>query len=235
MNDLLQYLNQNSGALTVVFTAIVTLSTIVYAVLTAFLVIETKKMRKVQTEPIIEIVVEPLEQAINIIRLRIKNIGLGPAKNVKFKSNVLDGGEGAEKLLSEFTDVNFFTTGLSYLGPNQQVHSKHIQMTDDFEGKIKSVLQFEIDYKSITGKTYEEKTLIDLSEMKGMSQLGTPNLYSIANSLEKIQKDINQITCGYKKFKTDIYTKADRDKERELIEQGREKRKSKQNEKNSEK
>ena len=233
MNELLEYLNQNSGAFTVVFTAVVTLSTVVYAVLTAVLVIETKRMREVQTEPIIEIVLEPLEQAINIIRLRIKNIGLGPAKNLRFKSNVLNGGEGAERLLSEFTDVNFFTTGLNYLGPNQQVHSKYTQMTDDFERKIKSVLQFEIDYKSIGGKTYKEKTVIDLSEMKGMSQLGTPNLFSIAKSIERIQKDINQITCGYKKLKTDIYTEADREKERESVKESLERSKPKQSEKNS--
>lgn len=230
MNNLFDYLNQNAGALTVAFTAIVTLSTLVYAVLTAVLVTETKKMRKVQTEPLIEIAIEPLEEAINIIRLRIKNIGLGPARNVSFKSNVLNGGEGAQKLLSEFTDANFFKTGLNYLGPNQQVHSKYTQMTENFEQKIKSVLQFKIEYESVTGKPYDETVVIDLSEMKGMSQLGIPNLYSIAKSLEKIQKDIYNITSSFKKIQTDIYNHADREKEHKLIKKRLENSKVKQKE-----
>lgn len=233
MNELLYYLNQNSGAITLLFTAVVALSAVVYALLTAVLVIETKKIREVQTEPLIEIIIEPLEEAINIIRLRIKNIGLGPAKKMSFKSNVLKGGEGAQKLLSEFTDANFFKKGLTYLGPNQQVHSKYTKMSENFEQKIKSILQFDIKYESITGKPYNETSVIDLSEMKGMSQLGTPNLYSIAKSLEKIQKNLYHITSGFKKIKTDVYTHADRENERELIKQHMEELKAKQKDTNS--
>jgi hypothetical protein len=194
MIELFDFLNQNSGSITVIFTAVVALSTVFYALLTAALVIETKKIREVQTEPLIEIVIEPLEEAINIIRLRIKNIGLGSARKVSFMSSVLQGGESAQKLLSEFTDANFFKKGLTYLGPNQQVYSKCTQMAENVEQKIKSILQFDIRYESITGKPYNETSVIDLSEMKGMSQLGTPNLYSIAKSLKKIQKDINHIS-----------------------------------------
>jgi hypothetical protein len=219
MNNLLDYLNNNSGAITVVFTAVVALSTVVYAWLTSVLVKETMKIREVQTEPLIEIIIEPLEEAINIIRLRIKNIGLGPAKNVSFKSSVLKGGEGAEKLLLEFTDVNFFKKGLTYLGPNQQVHSRYTQMAKNHEEKIKSVFQFDIKYESITGKPYNETAIIDMSEMIGMCQLGTPNLYSIAKSLENIQRILEHVTSGFKKIKTDIYTHTDREKEQELRKQ----------------
>ncbi len=217
MNNLFNYLNQNSGAITIIFTAVVALSTVVYALLTAYLVIETKKIREVQTEPRIEMVIEPLEEAINIIRLRIKNIGLGPAINVTFNPKVLGGDEGAKKLLSEFMDTTFFKKGLNYLGPSQKVYSKYTEMTKDFEQKIKSIFQFEITYESVTRKKYNEKAFIDLSEMKGMTQIGTPNLYSIAKSLEKIHNDIYHITTGFKKIKADIYTRTDREKEREIM------------------
>ena len=89
LDNLIIFLNQNSGALTVVFTAVVTISTVVYAALTAVLVSETKKMRQVQTEPKIEITLRPFEFAIHIVKLHIKNIGLGPAENLKFNSSVL--------------------------------------------------------------------------------------------------------------------------------------------------
>jgi hypothetical protein len=213
MNDLFDYLNNNSGAITVVFTAVVAFSTVVYAWLTAVLVKETRKIREVQTEPLIEMVIEPLEEAINIIRLRIKNIGLGPARNISFKSIVLKGGEGAQRLLSEFTNVNFFRNGLAYLGPNQKVHSKYTQMAKNHEEKIKSIFQFDIKDESITGKPHNEIAIIDMSEMIGMCQLGTPNLYSIAKSLENTQRILEHVTSGFKKIKTDIYTHTDREKE----------------------
>ncbi|PNR89319.1 hypothetical protein X925_03280 [Petrotoga sp. 9T1HF07.CasAA.8.2] len=47
----LEFLNQNSGALAVVFSALVAIATIVYAKLTWSLVAETRKMREAQIEP----------------------------------------------------------------------------------------------------------------------------------------------------------------------------------------
>jgi len=213
LNNLIQFLNQNSGALTVLFTAVVTISTVVYAILTAVLVRETKKMREVQTEPRIEITLRPLESAINIVRLHIKNIGLGPAENLIFNPRVISGGEGAEKLLAEFTETNFFRTGLKYFGPGQEIYSHYTQMTQDHDKKIQSVLLFEVEYKSVTGSKYSEKTIIDMSEMKGSYQLGKPNMYAISQSLEKMQKDIGHIVSGFKRIKTDTYTHEDRERE----------------------
>ena len=89
--EIITYLNSISGALTVIFTGVVTIATIAYAVLTWSLVSETKKMREVQTEPRIEITLKPLNFAINIVRLHVRNIGLGPAKNVEFSSYVSSG------------------------------------------------------------------------------------------------------------------------------------------------
>ncbi len=74
---MLEFLNKNAGALTVIFTAVVTLSTVVYAILTAALVKETRRMRQAQTEPKIEITLRPSDEWINLIRLHLKNIGLG--------------------------------------------------------------------------------------------------------------------------------------------------------------
>ena len=213
LDNLIQFLNQNSGALTVVFTAVVTISTVVYAVLTAVLVLETKKMREVQTEPRIEITLRPLESAINIVRLHIKNIGLGPAENLKFTPSVISGGEGAEKLLAEFIETNFFRTGLKYFGPGQEMYSHYSQMSQDHDQKIQSILLFEMEYHGVTGSKYKEKTIIDMSEMKGSYQLGKPNLYAISLSLEKMQKDIGHIVSGFKRIKTDTYTHEDRERE----------------------
>ena len=101
--EAIAFLNSSSGALTVLFTAVVAISTVAYAILTWSFVSETKRMREVQTEPKIEITLKPLDFAINIVRLHIRNIGLGPARNVKFTSSVSSGGEEAENLVKDLT------------------------------------------------------------------------------------------------------------------------------------
>lgn len=214
MTQFLKLLSENSEALTVIFTAVVTLSTVVYAVLTAVLVSETRKMREVQTEPKFHITIESYDFAIHIVRLKIQNIGLGPAKNVIFKFSPISGGESAKKLLGDFTQSNFFETGLRHFGPSQEVYSTYTQTTEDYEGKSESVLSFTLSYQSSSGKSYSEEIIIDMSEIKGRYQLGRPNLYSIAKSFETFQKDFSSVVSGFKKINTDVYLSKDREEEK---------------------
>ncbi len=217
MENFLFFLDANSGALMVIFTAFVTLSTVVYAILTASLVIETRKMRQVQTEPKIEVVVKPSDEHVEILTTYVRNIGLGPAYGVTFTIDIESGEEGATKLIDDFTVSKFFHTGLKYLSPGQQVHSYVSSMAEMYEEKIKAVINISVHYKSISGKSYAETYRLDFGEFDGYSQFGKPSLYAIANSLEKIQKDINKLVAG-SRIKTDIYTSRDRDvemKERE--------------------
>lgn len=213
LTQVISFLNSNTGTLTVIFSAVVTISTVAYAILTWNLVSETKRMREAQTEPRIEITLKPLDVAINIVRLRVRNIGLGPAKNVTFTSGVASGGEGAERLLKEFNKANFLEAGLKYFGPGQEYNSGYTQITKDFEAKIASVLTYDIKYKSVTGKEYNDQIIIDIAELKGMNQLGKPNLYAIAQSIEAIQKDFSHVVSGFKKIHADVYTTEDRDRE----------------------
>ena len=88
MTELLELLNKNSGALTVLFAAVVTAATVVYAALTWVLVKDTRMMREVQTEPKLQVTVSSFDFAIHIVRLHVQNVGLGPALNVTFKPKV---------------------------------------------------------------------------------------------------------------------------------------------------
>ncbi|WP_302796440.1 hypothetical protein [Hafnia paralvei] len=214
-SEVLNFLNENSGALTVLFTGVVTISTVVYSILTGKLVSETTKMRQVQTEPKIEVTIKSFDNAINIVRLHIRNIGLGPAINVTFNLKVISGGQIAQVLVDEFTKSNFLNIGLKYFGPGQERYSHYTQLTQQYNEKIESVLVIEISYQSTTGVKYIEQSIIDMSELKGAYQLGTPNLYSMAKSLEKIQKDISKIASEHKKISAHIYTAKDRQIEKD--------------------
>lgn len=216
MTDILQFLNTNSGALTVVFTAVVTIATAVYAALTWVLVKETRMMREVQTEPKLQVTISSFDFAIHIVRLYIRNIGLGPALNVTFKPKVISGGAAAEKLLSEFTDVNFFNVGLNHFGPGQERVSGYTKLNEDHDEKMASVLGIDVIYFSATGKVYSDTLVVDMSELKGSYQLGKPHAYAIAQSLEKLQQDIHHISTGFYRISANVYTS--RDRARELAE-----------------
>lgn len=216
--EFLILLKEHAAALTVIFTCVVTLSTLVYAVLTARLVSETRRMREVQTEPKIHITIESFEFSINIVRLNIQNIGLGPANNLQFETSVVSGENSAEILLQEFTKSNFFNTGLRYFGPGRNIYSTYTHINNDHDGKMSSMLAFKVKYKSSTGKQYQDEIILDMSELKGSYRLGKPNMYSIAKSLEKIQKDIHEIVRGSKRVKADIYLSEDRRLEEEELE-----------------
>ncbi len=116
---LLEFLNQNSGAFAVMFSALVAIATIVYAILTWKLVSETRKMRETQTEPKVSVTIQPREEWINFIDMVIQNIGLGPAYNIKFEVSP-DFEYAKGKFLS---DLGFMKNGLRYLAPNQNYNS----------------------------------------------------------------------------------------------------------------
>ena len=67
ITSLFDYLNQNNGAITVIFTAVVAIATVVYAILTWKLVSETRMMREVQTEPKISAIIQPKDYWLNFI------------------------------------------------------------------------------------------------------------------------------------------------------------------------
>lgn len=210
MKEFFDFLNSNTGALTVIFSAVVTIATAVYAALTWVLVKETRMMREVQTEPKLEVTVNSFDFAIHIVRLHIRNIGLGPALDVAFNPRVLSGGISAEKLLAEFTDVNFFSVGLKHFGPGQERVSGYTQLNEDHDGKIDSIISIDVTYRSATGKRYSDSLVVDMSELKGGYQFGKPHAYAIAQSLEKIEKDLHKISTGFHRIKANIYTNEDR-------------------------
>jgi len=229
MQEMINSINSNYGIISLLFSLVVMISTVVYALLTAILVNETKKMREVQTEPKIQIVLESFEFAVNFLKLNIKNIGNGPAVNVQFKSSIENGGITGEKILKDFSSVKAFSEGISYLGPNQSFNSHYTKYSSEAENYLNTVLKIETTYQSLTRKKYKETIYIRFNELEGLYQFGKPNMYSIAKSLEKIEHDINWITTGFKKIKVDIYDSDDRDEEmkeyEERIEEIRESKK----------
>lgn len=217
--DSVNFLNQNAGVLSTIFSGIVMLATVIYAILTASLVTETRRMREVQTEPRMEVTASPREEFVNIITLRVKNIGLGPAYGLRFVLRGEAQTSGENELIKDFSRSQFLSKGLRYLGPGQELQSGFTQMTNNFEEKIKARLAVEVTYSSASGKSYADTVPIHLDEFEGYGSIGTPHLYSIAKSLEKIERNAEHLASGFRHLRVDTYTNEDRERDREEWEQ----------------
>jgi len=187
--ELLNYLNQNNVILTVIFSAIVALSTATYALLTWRLVSETKKMREVQTEPKISISIETRKEWISLIDLNIQNIGLGPAFDIKFKINNDFEYEKGESLLN----LGFVKNGIPYLAPEQRINFFFTSMASNFNEKVNNSFEIEVTYKNNIGKLYNDKFLIDFSHLVGLSQISDP-ICKMSKNIESIEKAIKTFT-----------------------------------------
>ena len=82
-------------------------------------------------------------------------------------------------------------------------------MADNYEQKRKAAIEVKIEYKTSSGENSEEQYLLDFSVFEGLRTLGTPPLHSIASSLEKIEKNIGNLSSGYNRLKVILYTQAD--------------------------
>jgi len=167
-------------------------------------------MREAQTEPRIYVTIQPREEWVNFIDMIIQNAGLSLAYNIKFEVNP-DFEYAKGKFLSE---LGFMKKGLGYLAPYQKLQFFLTNIAENFEEKAKKPFEIKVVYQNSAGKTYEDVYLIDFSQLIGLSQLGEPPLYKIAQNIESIQGDIHNLSTGFYRMKVIRYTKEDVEEER---------------------
>jgi hypothetical protein len=230
--DILKFLNENAGAVGVIFSGLVTLATLVYAALTWKLVSETRRMRKAQTDAKVTVRVEPRKEAINFLYFIVANEGIGPAYDIKFALQPVPSKEINESILDKIKSLGFISQGLEYLSPNQEIRTFLTSMLENFEKKIETAINLKVSYKNSSGEKTEDMYLIDMSIFKGLNQVGKPDLYSIAKDIEKIQKDFHNISTGFTKLKVITQTKSDfiREEQQQLEEANKFFEKQKRNE-----
>lgn len=205
LKEIITFLNQNNGVFNLVFSSIVTIATCCYALLTWKLVSETRKMREVQTEPVISVITKPKEEQLNFIDMVIKNIGLGPAYDIKFKIEPdFEWREG-----KYFSQYGFMKRGLNYLAPDQEVNFFLTSMIEDGKRKMEDEFELIIIYKNSLRKVYEKKFLFDFSELEGIHKVGRPPLYKISKNLEEISDNFRKVCNGISKLNIVAYTKED--------------------------
>jgi hypothetical protein len=166
-------------------------------------------MRKAQTDARVSISLSLSEKWVNFIDLIVRNEGVGPAFDIQFEINIFNPEDCDKKLIETIDKFGFLKRGIPYLSPGQVVKSFLTSMTDNYEQKRKTAIEVKIKYKTSSGETTEERYLLDFSVFEGLRTLGTPPLHSIASSLEKIEKNVGNLSSGFNRLKVILYTQAD--------------------------
>lgn len=206
---MLDLLNQNSGSFVVIFSTVVAVATAAYAMLTWQLVSETRRMRKVQTEPKVSVVIQPNEAYLVLMDMTIHNIGLGPAYKVKFELE-----PDFEFKKSEFlSNLSLMRNGLEYLAPKQKLQLFLTSMFENYDKKRNSKFQIEVTYEDSSKNSYRDRYLIDFSPFANISRMGMPPLNKIAENIEYIRKNIDKLVTGFQKLRVITYTKKEIEEE----------------------
>jgi hypothetical protein len=202
----LNFLNDNAGAISLIFSGLVAIATIFYAILTWKLVTINEKMR----EPNVIVDFQPRKEWVNFMDIIIKNIGESPAFDIKFNIN-----PDFEYTKGKFLSQLGYMRGISYLAPKKTIRSFITSMAEDFEKK-KVPFEIEVSYAKCSGGTRKTNNFrFDLSELEGLSQIGEDPMHKIAKNLEELKNCICPVTRGRKRVQTEVYTKEEVEKEKE--------------------
>jgi hypothetical protein len=179
--------------ITLLFSSIVTLCTFGSALLTVFLLAETRRMREVQTEPHVDFTYRVREEWIAHLDIVVRNIGLGAAHDVRFRAEPVTDDPETRALVRELTDIGFIHVGLNYLSPGQQASSFFTNVSENHNSKLASKFKVTVTYRSSGGRRYKDEYVIDLAELVGLRRIGEPPLHSMAKSLENLHLNVREL------------------------------------------
>lgn len=198
----------------IIVSAVVTaVATLVYAILTLVILRETVRLRKVQTEPEIVLLIQSHERHRNLYEVVVKNTGAGAACNLSWKYDknskfATDDDYGALNKLK-------FFQGITYFPPGQEFRSLLGGGMELFSDPTLS-LELVVEYENRIGQKDKRKFILDPILFYGASWIG--NQPDITDSLHEIQRDIHQFSTGFHRLKIDVYDKNDRAREKKTLE-----------------
>lgn len=209
------WVNNNSGILSLIFSCVVAISAGIYAWLTWSLVSETKKMRKVQTEPEVCAYLQIKPGWGRSLQLVIHNIGLGTAFNVKYEIKFVYNQDIIKKLnekKAKSLKSRNLKNEVNILPPNQKVFP-YIIVYSIGKTEIYEYLDIEISYKNQKNEEVKKQFTPHLSEfidVEGMrddwpDELIT-KIYGVSETISGLKSELSDlnktISESFKKHKS---------------------------------
>lgn len=211
------------------------IATFIIALLTIVLAVETWRLRRTQDDqidtnrkenikPHVEIFLESSVVGFQFIIFKVENIGRGLARNVQFEIEHSERGfsDSEKDIITTLEKLSFFRNSLSTLGVNGTKKSFLFSFTEMYDkygaGFYETKLSFHISFEDMEGNRYSTYSIIDLSEFKGITEIGKGNpAYRTSIELEKIRELLKSVISGNRRINIDSYSQSDRNNRQETI------------------
>jgi hypothetical protein len=182
----------NYEVTSLIFSGIVTLSTVLYVIFTWNLVSESKKTREFQITPEISCRFDFNETDASHMYILIENVGIGTAQNLKFE--VKKDFQNYQIPNLKPTELGIFKNGLTNFYPHQRFRYYVTDLSQNNDDKINDNIEFVVSYTNILGKKYSRPFNLKVAEVDGMGKLTPSETYlgRIAYELENIRKYLKQ-------------------------------------------
>jgi hypothetical protein len=158
--------------LNLLFSGIVAISTVVYAILTSKLVKETRATRLMQITPDVQLYFEKAETETHFVYFIIENFGLGIASDVKLTIIKDFTKYEIEKL--RLSNMGSFKHGIRNFYPKQRFKYFFTDLLQNYEDKINDLLEIEVSFKDIFNKEYHRTFSLRIDEILGTGKMQNP-------------------------------------------------------------
>lgn len=180
---------------------------------TRVLAVETKRMADASAQPQVVANVVPNQWSTIHLDINVENTGNATAFDIEITFDPpLENGEARQ------SDLPIPFQRISLLKPGQQMTSYLSDVGDyldkNFNVQITWKLRPNADHREILSYW------LNMSDYKGVSYLGSrdPSV-QIADQIKKLRDDWKRVANGSKKVRSDVFTSADRQREKEILEE----------------
>ena len=197
LKTVIEFIDKYDGAMIVFLT-------FVFAGITFFYLLETRKIREINQE-MLKVSNTPDIQVslssdywisdISSINLCIENIGTGFAYNVRFGGSFTSFRVTSKFILGE---TGVIKNGIRHLGPGKKYKIPVLFRVSEKNWDLpKEKMTAEVTYTDFAKNNINETFILDFSEAIGFTQLESQSLDSIAKPLRTISRNISNITRTY--------------------------------------
>lgn len=179
---------------------------------------DNQKLVSAQTEPFVDIKLEIMEESVNWIRLKITNLGLSSAFNIKCSVKDLgDQSEATKKIIDQFFGINFMQNGFNYLSKGDSKYTGFVNLAEGEAQNGFTVQDFlntkftvEVKFEDVSKKNYTFEFIVDSSDINGAYRLGKNSEEQLLDEIKKLNTQLVNICTEQQKFNAE-YEKQHRD------------------------
>ncbi len=181
LQALVDFANNNQGALSAVQGILSLILTFVLAIATIVYVVETRRIRQADTEPALSVYTVPHDAYIMILELVVTNYGRGAARNVAFTIEADN-----DELQARGVRGLDVLKRLSYLPPSETLRFFFGEAGKLLAQPKMKLIIIKAAFETEGGEKRTAEFVLDAQQYDGATRIGEPPEYESAKALKKI-------------------------------------------------